>query len=119
MLLLLLEWDLDENHPRVGRCEGTLGTRSTDEMSRLLVHAVKNYAIFLLDTRGYVTTSNTGAELLKRFDREDIIGKHFSTLYGEDDLHAGKPEEELISFLRFGRVEDEDTAKTAANFGPM
>lgn len=80
---------------------------STDEAFRILVQAVKDYAIFLLDTRGHIATWNTGAELLKGYHRDEIVGKHFSTFYGEEDLAIRKPDLELEICLREGRVEDE------------
>jgi osomolarity two-component system sensor histidine kinase TcsA len=100
---VVLEFAVSEGRLR----EGQIADRSVDEMFRLLVHNVKDYAIFLLDTRGYVATWNIGAELLKGYKREDIIGQHFSNFYGKDDLQAGKPEAELMTCLRQGRVEDE------------
>jgi len=100
---VVLEFAVSEGRLR----EGQIADRSVDEMFRLLVHNVKDYAIFLLDTRGYVATWNIGAELLKGYKREDIIGQHFSNFYGQDDLQAGKPEAELMTCLRQGRVEDE------------
>ncbi|KAL7948836.1 hypothetical protein V8C42DRAFT_362414 [Trichoderma barbatum] len=107
MLSLLLEWD--EVEPKTPEISGEViqHALSVDEIFRLLIQTVKDYAIFLLDTRGYVATWNTGAELLKGFKKEDIIGRHFSTFYGQDDLSAGKPEDELITCLREGRVQDE------------
>ncbi|KHO00405.1 CheY-like superfamily [Metarhizium album ARSEF 1941] len=105
---LVLEFDTDEHrHAKVSGIDGYLCDRMVDDMFRLLVDTVKDYAIFLLDTRGYVATWNAGAELLKGFQREDIVGRHFSTFYGQADLRAGKPEKELMTCLRQGRVEDE------------
>ncbi|KAK3369855.1 hypothetical protein B0H63DRAFT_403051 [Podospora didyma] len=80
---------------------------SNDEAFRILVEAVKDYAIFLLDTKGHIATWNTGAGLLKGYTREEIIGRHFSIFYGKDDLAIKKPEVELEICLREGRVEDE------------
>ena len=80
---------------------------STDEAFRILVQALRDYAIFLLDTEGHVATWNTGAQLLKGYTRDEIIGKHFSVFYGKDDLDIRKPEKELDICLREGRVEDE------------
>ncbi|KAL6907140.1 hypothetical protein GGI43DRAFT_254058 [Trichoderma evansii] len=107
MLSLVLDWDQVE--PKTGEAGGEViqNALSADEVYRLLIQTVKDYAIFLLDTRGYVATWNTGAELLKGYKKEDIVGKHFSTFYGEDDLSAGKPESELLTCLREGRVQDE------------
>lgn len=80
---------------------------STDEAFRILVQALKDYAIFLLDTKGHIATWNTGAQLLKGYTREEIIGKHFSIFYGKEDLDIKKPDMELDICLREGRVEDE------------
>lgn len=80
---------------------------STDEAFRILVQAVKDYAIFLLDTTGHIATWNTGAELLKGYRRDEIVGKHFSVFYGKEDLNIKKPEMELEICMRDGRVEDE------------
>ncbi|KAI0452634.1 hypothetical protein F5B21DRAFT_482370 [Xylaria acuta] len=107
LLSLVLEWELVENNFGDAGVEITQNMLSVDETLRLLIQSVKDYAIFLLDTRGYVATWNTGAELLKGYERADIIGKHFSTFYGEEELRAGKPERELEICLREGRVQDE------------
>lgn len=107
MLSLLLEWDEIEPKTPDIRGEVIQHALSVDEVLRLLIQTVKDYAIFLLDTRGYVATWNVGAELLKGYKKEEIIGQHFSTFYGEDDLKAGKPERELVTCLNEGRVQDE------------
>ena len=107
LLSLILQWELVETKPGALAIEVTQNMLSVDETLGLLIKNVKDYAIFLLDTRGYVATWNTGAELLKGFQREDIIGRHFSAFYGEEDLRNGKPESELEICLREGRVEDE------------
>ncbi|UKZ57555.1 hypothetical protein TrVGV298_011414 [Trichoderma virens] len=107
LLSLMLEWDPVEPKTPETRGEVIQHALSVDEVFRLLIQTVKDYAIFLLDTRGYVATWNAGAELLKGYTKEDIIGRHFSTFYGQEDLSAGKPEDELITCLREGRVQDE------------
>ncbi|KAI1290530.1 hypothetical protein F5Y03DRAFT_378227 [Xylaria venustula] len=105
LLSLILEWERIETKP--GTVEVTQNMLSIDETLGLLIKNVKDYAIFLLDTRGYVATWNTGAEWFKGFTRDEILGKHFSTFYGEQDLRDGKPEKELEVCLREGRIEDE------------
>ncbi|KAL2106691.1 hypothetical protein VUR80DRAFT_6337 [Thermomyces stellatus] len=107
LLCLVIEWEKVQLHmePTDGDVSSTW--LSVDEAFRILVQAVKDYAIFLLDTRGNVATWNTGAELLKGYKRGEIIGKHFSNFYSEEDLRAGKPERELETCLREGRVEDQ------------
>ncbi|RAL12983.1 sensor histidine kinase/response regulator Fos-1/TcsA [Aspergillus homomorphus CBS 101889] len=74
---------------------------------KVLLDTVKDYAIFMLDTRGNIVTWNSGAAILKGYSARDIIGKHFSTFYGEEDRLADKPGKELVVCLREGKVEDE------------
>ncbi|EGU73539.1 hypothetical protein HZS61_011444 [Fusarium oxysporum f. sp. conglutinans] len=107
LLCLILEWDKDELHTTVADGVMTQSWLPIDDAFRILVQAVKDYAIFLLDTRGNVMTWNTGAELNKGYKKEEIIGKHFSTFYSEEDIRSRKPERELEICLREGRVEDE------------
>jgi PAS domain-containing protein len=59
---------------------------------QLLIDAVKDYAIYLLDADGHVATWNTGAQLFKGYTADEIIGRHFSTFYTEEDRAAGLPE---------------------------
>ncbi|HYH36161.1 MAG TPA: PAS domain-containing sensor histidine kinase [Candidatus Saccharimonadales bacterium] len=75
---------------------------------KLLVEAVEDYAIFMLDDKGYVQTWNKGARKNKGYKAEEIIGKHFSTFYRLEDKKAKKPERELKLATQLGRVEDED-----------
>jgi PAS domain S-box-containing protein len=74
---------------------------------RLLVESVVDYAIFMLDTEGRVATWNPGAEKIKGYRAEEIVGQHFSKFYPEEDVAAGKPRYELEVASREGRVEDE------------
>lgn len=85
-------------------------TSTLDELKKykLLVDSVEDYAIFLMDTEGYIQTWNKGAEKNKGYKSREIIGKHFSNFYLERDKQAKKPERELELAKRFGRVEDED-----------
>ncbi|KAH8697853.1 sensor histidine kinase/response regulator Fos-1/TcsA [Talaromyces proteolyticus] len=78
-----------------------------NETYRILVDTVKDYAIFMLDTSGYVATWNSGAAILKGYSSDEIIGRHFSTFYGADDRAVDKPGKELEVCLREGKVEDE------------
>ena len=74
---------------------------------RLLVESVKDYAIFMLDTDGFVRTWNRGAERLKGYRESDIVGRHFSNFYTEEDQRAGKPQYGLEMAVAEGRFEDE------------
>ncbi len=71
------------------------------------VDAVEEYAIFLLDTDGYVQSWNSGARRIKGYDPEEIIGEHFSTFYTEEDRSAGVPADKLTAAAEAGSVEDE------------
>lgn len=74
---------------------------------RLLVEAVGDYAIFMLDVEGYIATWNLGAQKIKGYSADEIIGKHFSTFYPEEDLKWDKPGYELKVATETGRFEDE------------
>jgi PAS domain S-box-containing protein len=80
--------------------------RQSEEIFRLMVTAVKDYAIFMLDSEGHVATWNEGAERFKQYKAEEIIGKHFSIFYSEEDRLAGKPQNELAEATASGRCED-------------
>ena len=78
-----------------------------EQQFRLLIDAIKDYAIFILDPHGYVMTWNKGAERIKQYESAEIIGKHFSLFYLPEDIAAGKPDRELTEAVREGRLEDE------------
>ena len=77
------------------------------DLHRLLIDRVQDYAIFALDPDGYVLTWNTGAERLKGYAPEEIIGKHFSAFYPPEDVASGKPARYLEVATETGRVEGE------------
>jgi len=81
--------------------------RQSEERFRLLVDGVIDYAIFMLDPQGIVTSWNGGAQRIKGYSREEIIGKHFSCFYVPADVEAGKPWEGLARARRTGRAEGE------------
>ena len=78
-----------------------------EELFRIQVECVKDYAVFMLDARGNVLNWNVGAERLKGYRDEEIIGKHFSCFYSEEDRQAGKPAELLKRATEEGRVKDQ------------
>ncbi|HKU40369.1 MAG TPA: PAS domain S-box protein, partial [Polyangiales bacterium] len=82
--------------------------RESEERFRLLVESVKDYAIFMLDPQGRVATWNVGAERIKGYRADEIIGQHFSRFYPQEDVLAGKCERELEQAVREGRCEDEN-----------
>ena len=73
-----------------------------------LLDCILDYAIFFLDCEGRVATWSSGAERIKGYAAEEIIGKHFSCFYTPEDNASGKPERQLEQAARTGRVEDED-----------
>jgi PAS domain S-box-containing protein len=87
--------------------EKELAARHRESQFRSLVEAVKDYAIFMLDPDGRVASWNLGAERIKQYKATEIIGKHFSCFYPEDDVRNGKPQWELIIAAEEGRFEDE------------
>ena len=80
---------------------------NVEQYFRLLTDAVKDYAIFMLDPQGKVTSWNHGAERVKGYRAAEIIGKHFSCFYPEEDVRAGKPQRELEIAAREGTYEEE------------
>ena len=74
---------------------------------RMLVDAVQDYAIFLLSTDGHVLTWNRGAERIKGYTAEEIIGQHFSLFYTPEERAAGRPMSLLGLAAKRGRFEDE------------
>jgi PAS domain S-box-containing protein len=78
-----------------------------EKVFRLLVDTVSDYAIFVLDPAGYIATWNPGAERLKGYKRDEVIGKHFSIFYPESDVQARKPELELEVTSQTGRLQEE------------
>jgi len=74
---------------------------------QLLIDAVKDYAIYLLDAEGNVASWNTGAQIFKGYKAEEIIGRHFSTFYTDEDRAAGMPARALGIAASEGRFEGE------------
>jgi PAS domain S-box-containing protein len=81
--------------------------RMSEERFRLLTQSVRDYAIFMLDPDGRIATWNEGAQRIKGYTAQEIIGRHFSAFYPADDIARGKPPWELREATRDGRFEDE------------
>jgi PAS domain S-box-containing protein len=81
--------------------------RESEERFRLLVEGVKEYAIFMLDPEGYITTWNEGARRIKGYEEEEIVGEHFSVFYTEEDVERSHPDEELRVAAAEGSYEEE------------
>jgi PAS domain S-box-containing protein len=80
---------------------------SEERQLALLVNQAVDYAIFMLDPTGVIQTWNPGAERMKGYTRDEIVGKHFSTFYTEEDKARDHPGEELRIAAREGRYEEE------------
>jgi PAS domain S-box-containing protein len=83
------------------------GAMDEDSRFRLLVDSITDYAIYMLDANGVVTTWNKGAEHIKGYKAGEIIGRHFSIFYTPEDRASGLPQRALTAALRDGRFESE------------
>lgn len=81
--------------------------RESEERFRLIVQSVKDYAIIMLDPDGKITSWNEGARRLKGYEANEIIGKHFSNFYDNEEIQSGKCEYELREAVATGQFEDE------------
>lgn len=81
--------------------------QESEQRFRLLVEGVKDYAIYLLDTGGHVTNWNSGAQAIKGYSADEIVGQHFSRFYTEEDRQAGEPERALRIAAETGKFEIE------------
>src|SRR4051794_1459132 len=82
--------------------------QNSTEQYRLLVEAVTDYAICMLDPSGIVTNWNPGAERIKGYTAREIVGQHFSRFYTSEERAAGAPARALWTATREGRFETED-----------
>jgi PAS domain S-box-containing protein len=80
---------------------------SSEERFRLLVQGVTDYAIYMLSPEGIVTNWNEGARRIKGYDEAEVVGKHFSLFYTDEDIRAGMPAAALETVRREGRFEKE------------
>jgi PAS domain S-box-containing protein len=77
------------------------------ELFRLLVESVRDYAVFVLDPEGRVLTWNPGAQAIKGYTKDEIVGKHFSKFYLPEAVESGWPQRELMLAQKEGRFADE------------
>src|ERR1700693_42247 len=102
---LLAVWSVRHENVRRGRTEETL--RDREEKYRMLVDGVRDYAIFMLDLRGQILSWNAGAEKVKGYKAEEIIGHNFSCFFPPEEIKQGRPEELLRLTAITGRQEEQ------------
>jgi len=90
----------DERAPIIRKSPG-------QEQFRVFIETVRDYALLILDTSGRIATWNAGAEAIKGYKAEEIVGQHFSRFYPPESITSGLPERELEGAIRDGRYEDE------------
>ena len=79
----------------------------SEQRFRMLVQGVRDYAIYMLDPNGHVTNWNAGAQNIKGYTADEIVGQHFSRFYTDEDRAAGVPAQALQTALREGKYENE------------
>ena len=84
-----------------------LSSGLTESNYELLVRAVVDYAIYMLDTQGRILTWNTGAERIKGYRAEEVVGQHLEMFFPQDDRREGKAQQLIATALREGRAQDE------------
>jgi PAS domain S-box-containing protein len=81
--------------------------RQSEEMFRLLVESVSDYAIFMLDPQGHIRTWNSGARAIHGYEAADVLGSHFARFFSPEDRAAGRPQRELETARRRGHAQDQ------------
>src|SRR2546423_1519953 len=91
----------------IGKSRLAEAIRHGGSIYQTMIEAVRDYAIFLLDPAGYIATWNAGAERLKGYSADEIIGQHFSVFYPKEAIEIGHPQRELQIATAEGRFEEE------------
>lgn len=84
-----------------------LALRETEEQFHILVDSVEEYAIYMLDPTGHIVTWNTGAQKIKQYTADEIVGKNFACFYTADDVAAEKPQRNLREAARRGHIREQ------------
>jgi PAS domain S-box-containing protein len=105
LIVVVAGWIVISDYAARRRAEAAV--LESEERFRILVGGVQDYAIFTLDPHGKVVTWNAGAELMKGYSADEIIGQSFSRFYPQEDIDRGKPEEDLQIAVSDDRFETE------------
>jgi PAS domain S-box-containing protein len=90
-----------------GRKKAEAGLRESEERLRMVIEGVKDYAIFMLDTKGYVASWNSGAKRILGYEASEIVGFNSECFYTLEDIKIGKPQEKLVTATAAGRYQSE------------
>ena len=82
------------------------GASSDPGLYKRTVCGIREFAIFMLDADGHILTWNQGAQRIKQYREDEVLGKHYRMLYTPDDQKAGRPEKNLSDALKYGQTED-------------
>lgn len=104
LIVVVTGWIVQRGNSARGRAEAALG--NSEENYRALLEGVHDYAIFMLDPLGQVVSWNAGAERIKGYTAEQILGRNFSCLFTPDDIKRGRPEEVLRMTAASGHHEE-------------
>ena len=104
LIALVAGWSVQHDNSARGRAEGALS--DSEEKYRMLLDGVQDYAIFMLDPLGHVVNWNAGAERIKGYTAEQIIGQNFSCFFTPEDIKLGRPQEVLRKTAAVGRHQE-------------
>jgi len=105
LIAVAATWSVQRESSKRGLAEESL--RDSEEEYRMLLDGVEGYAIFMLDPQGKIVNWNAGAERIKGYKAEEIIGHNFSCFYPPEDIQCGRPEEALRITAATGRHEEQ------------
>src|SRR6202166_4484785 len=103
LIAIAAGWNVQRESSRRGLAEE--GFRVSEEKFRLLLNGVQDYAIFMLDPQGQVASWNAGAERIKGYGAEEILGHNYSCFFTQEDIERGRPDEVLRVTAANGRYE--------------
>jgi PAS domain S-box-containing protein len=106
-LLMVLVSFLLSAHATGARHQAEQVLRESEQRFRFMVSSIEDYAVYMLDASGNVISWNSGAEQIKGFRADEVIGRHFSCFFPKDEVRAGVPEHALAETTALGHFEDE------------